>query len=130
MNSWICQFTIFAIRHGLDLKASILEMIMCCMHSPSLFSWSISNSHIYSHYLRMTEPKNLKLSILALQSINRKSIKNKEYLWTGYAFEICKWKLGKLLAKGQMTRLDSFSLKYTTSAVIQSCPPLAESALM
>ena len=41
MNSPVCQLTIFTIRHWIYLKASIWGMVMCCMHSPSLFPWSI-----------------------------------------------------------------------------------------
>ena len=68
MNSPTCQLTILAIRHWIYLKASMWGMIVCCMHSPSLFSGSIlgQNCHIDCHNLQMTGPACLKLGILAL----------------------------------------------------------------
>ena len=40
----------------------------------------------HCHVLQMTASNCLKLGILALQFINRKSIKNNEYMITGYHF--------------------------------------------
>ena len=106
MNSPICKLTVSAFRHWIYMKESIWRMIMRCMHSPSLFSWSIldQNCCFFCHNLQMIRLESLKLSILALKY--RKPIKKNlcELVIILQAAELTNWKLGDFLAQGHICK--------------------------